>query len=83
MTKEKLNLGAAFDKLKNKPDKEIFTMLVRAEQYLKDPDQQEFKYAYAYGMLAGAIKAYLIAETPLYYKDIEEAVAANDEKQGR
>lgn len=81
MTKEKLDLGKAFEKLKTDPDKNMFKMLIQAEKYLRENKKDEFKYAYAYGMLAGAIKAYLITETPLWYEDITEAIETQGEGQ--
>lgn len=77
MTKEKLDLGAAFKKLKNEPTRELFDTYIRVEGAKKDTGE---KYAHAYGVLSAAVKAFLYVTTDIYHEDIQDALRNLEQK---
>lgn len=77
MTKEKLNLGEAFEKLKS-DDKSLFRAAVEAEMKVRGTD--EFRYAYAYGQLSAAVKGYLYIRNKMDFDEIN-TIAKNNLEQ--
>lgn len=61
MTKEKLNLGAAFERMKctDKVDEYLLNAYIEAETIIKEKEG-EFYYAKGYGKLTGALMGYFI-----------------------
>lgn len=85
MTKEKLDLGAAFAKLKKSDHRTLLTKLVEAERYVKQNNNDPYKYPFAFGLLTGAVKAYLFVNSNLAWDDIDTLIkspALTEEKQG-
>lgn len=86
MTKEKLDLGKAFEKLKNDTRKrDLYKAFAEAEIYLKEKADDPYKYAFAYGVMSMAVKIFLFtSEERLGWDDfapIKVAVAPNEKQE--
>lgn len=78
MTKEKLNLGAAFERLKN-DEKSLFKAIVETDIHVKSDEPD--KYAYAYGQLSAAVKGYLFMKSDMKFDEVNDVVKANLEQK--
>jgi len=72
MTKEKLDLGKAFEKLKTSEERFLFRKLIESERHLKT--DEEYKYPFAFGLLSGAVKGHFLAHTDITYKEIDDLI---------
>lgn len=85
MTKEKIDLGAAFEKLKDKNRNYpmLLDALIKAKEITDNgTDDLANAYAGAAGLLGGTIKGFLIVEGGLKFSDIDLSPLPTKEKQG-
>ena len=83
MSKEKLNIGKSFDELKAEfftPTQRMKEVYIECEKLVKN-ENDDLRYAKAYGRLAGHVMFRLIMEG-VPSKEIDEAVAKTNKEQG-
>lgn len=83
MTREKINLGEAFEKLKDKNRNYPMLLegLIKAKE-ITNNEADDYRYAQAAGLLEGTIKAFLIIEGRIKFSDIDLSPLPTTEKQG-